>query len=194
MFTPQIHAAAQGKHVNMRAMILLGINGGLGNTDIGTLTLEALDSTGWLDTRADHSATDSALGGNRAALDQCWLHDGGRRTATRSCCSSGPEEQRWAHRLSGSSRISARVPQGRSRAARSTPCARHSRQSPRNPATWSRSRASWGTPPAASDMSSIYRQRLTERLRKVVQVVHDWLYAPPKADDERATFSRFAVG
>lgn len=51
LFTPeQIHKLLKVASVNMRAMILLGINGGLGNTDMAKLPISAVDlKTGWLD-------------------------------------------------------------------------------------------------------------------------------------------------
>src|SRR5262249_35842706 len=46
----EIKAMLAAATVPMRAMILLGINGGLGNTDCGSLPLAALDlETGWID-------------------------------------------------------------------------------------------------------------------------------------------------
>jgi len=51
MFTPEaVHAILRVAGPNMRAMILLGLNGGLGNTDVGELPVGALDlQSGWLD-------------------------------------------------------------------------------------------------------------------------------------------------
>lgn len=49
MFTaPQIRALLKAASVNVRAMILLGINGGMGNTDLGKLPL-TVASGEWLD-------------------------------------------------------------------------------------------------------------------------------------------------
>ena len=43
-----------------------------------------------------------------------------------------------------------------------------------------------GHAPPAGDMSSVYRQRLSdERLEAVVNVVRDWLYAPAADDDDQ---------
>jgi integrase len=51
MFTPdQIQALVKVASPNMKAMILLGLNGGLSNTDIGLLTIVPFDlENGWLD-------------------------------------------------------------------------------------------------------------------------------------------------
>ncbi len=51
MFTPEaIHAILKVAGQNMRAMVLLGLNGALGNTDVGELPIKALDlQSGWLD-------------------------------------------------------------------------------------------------------------------------------------------------
>jgi integrase len=51
LFTPdQIHTLLNAASPNMAAMILLGINGGLGNTDVARLPLDALELAGtWLD-------------------------------------------------------------------------------------------------------------------------------------------------
>ena len=45
----QVQAMLAGASPTMRAMILLGINGGFGNTDIGTLDIDAVDlDSGWI--------------------------------------------------------------------------------------------------------------------------------------------------
>lgn len=51
VFTPvEIHSALEHAGPNMRAMILLALNGGLGNTDLGLLPISAVDlEAGWLD-------------------------------------------------------------------------------------------------------------------------------------------------
>jgi integrase len=51
LFTPaEIHQLLEAASVQLRAMILLGINAGLGNADCGRLTEQALDlERGWLD-------------------------------------------------------------------------------------------------------------------------------------------------
>lgn len=51
MFTPtEIRKALDHATTNGRAMFLLAINGGLGNTDLGELPVKAIDlETGWLD-------------------------------------------------------------------------------------------------------------------------------------------------
>jgi len=46
----EIHALLKTAGTNMKAMVLLGLNGGLGNTDVGELPIKALDlKGGWLD-------------------------------------------------------------------------------------------------------------------------------------------------
>jgi integrase len=46
----QLKAMLAGASVTMRAMLLLGINGGFGNTDVGTLDIDAIDlKAGWID-------------------------------------------------------------------------------------------------------------------------------------------------
>lgn len=51
MFTPdQIHSALDHAVPNLRAMVLLGVNAALGNTDLGLLPIRAADlGAGWLD-------------------------------------------------------------------------------------------------------------------------------------------------
>jgi integrase len=51
MFTrEEIHKTLEAAGVNMRAMVLLGINAALGNTDLGLLPIDAIDlKAGWLD-------------------------------------------------------------------------------------------------------------------------------------------------
>jgi len=51
MFTPaQVNAILKHATPNMKAMVLLAINGGLGNTDLGVMTLDTIDLEGcWLD-------------------------------------------------------------------------------------------------------------------------------------------------
>lgn len=50
LFTPkQIRALVKAADLNLRAMILLAINGGLGNTDVARMPIDALDlAAGWL--------------------------------------------------------------------------------------------------------------------------------------------------
>jgi integrase len=51
MFTPaQISAILKHATPNMKAMVLLAVNGGLGNTDLGVMSLNAIDlESNWLD-------------------------------------------------------------------------------------------------------------------------------------------------
>lgn len=204
MFTPeQIKSLLAVATPNMRAMILMGINGGLGNTDLGTLPRKAVDlKAGWLDWPRPKTAVlrriplwsetveaiESMLAGRvkpkrSADADLLFIgkrgesyvgnHKGYRVTQEfrRVCDQAGVEGRsfydlrRTFETIGEDSRDLVAV------------------------------KAIMGHAPATGDMSSVYRQRISDdRLQAVTTVVHDWLYAPADDDDQPATVPFGIVG
>lgn len=193
MFTAdQIKAVMNLARPAMKAMILLGINGGLGNTDVAELTAESFDlECGWLDygraktgmprriplwpetvtavreavqkRREPKSADDATLLFIGARGDSyVGNHKGFRVTAEFS-------------RL-----LKAAGVEGRSfydlRRTFQTIAEEKSRD-------LVAVKAIMGHAPSAGDMSAIYRQRVTdERLREAADGVRGWLYPPELAE------------
>lgn len=178
---------------NMRAMILLAINGGLGNTDLGTLPKSAVDlEAGWLDhPRAKTAiprriplwnetveAIQAMLAERRKpkdAADEFLLFIGKRGESYEGNHKGYRVVQEFA-RICAKADIKGRSFYDLRRTFQTIAeeaCDLVAVQS------------IMGHAPPASDMSAIYRQRVKdERLQKVVGVVHDWLFLePPKAHD-----------
>ena len=185
----QIHSVMKLARPAMKAMILLGVNGGLGNTDVAELTEPAFDlSGGWLDygraktgmprriplwtetvaavreamkTRREPKNPDNAALLFIGARGESYVgnHKGYRVTAEFS-------------RLLKEAKI----------AGRSFYDLRRTFQTIAEEKSKDlvAVKAIMGHAPTAGDMSAIYRQRITdERLRDVVKGVRGWLFAKP---------------
>ncbi len=176
---------------NMKAMILMAINGGLGNTDLGTIPRTAVDlKSGWLDFPRAKTAiprriplwpeTIAAINETLAtrrkpkdAADDYLLFIGKRG-----------ESYEGNHKGYRVVQEFARICEKADIKGRSFYDLRRTFQTVAEDACdLVAVQTIMGHAPPASDMSSIYRQRVKdERLEKVVNVVRDWLFKEPPQD------------
>jgi integrase len=189
LFTPgEIHRLLEAASVQLRAMILLGINAGLGNADCGRLTVQALDlERGWLDYPREKTgmprrcplwpetvqAVRDALAGRREPRDPT---DAGLVFVTRT-------GQAW-HTDTTESPISYEVGKllrklhinGRTGLGFYT--LRHSFRTAADAAK-DQPAADFIMGHEVAHMSSVYRETISdERLKAVADHVRAWLYAP----------------
>jgi integrase len=194
MFTPeQIKQLLAVASPNMKAMILLAINGGLGNTDVGTLRTKAVDlDSSWLDWPRPKTAVPRRIPiwaeTVEAIRDALTHRPQPKDAADRKLLFIGRRGESYE-----GSRKGYRVTQEFKRTCDKAEVEGRTfydlRRTFQTIAEDSRDlvavQAIMGHAPAAGDMSSVYRQRVSdERLQDVVDVVHDWLYAEPIGDDD----------
>lgn len=193
MFEPaEIHAMLKVAPVTVRAMILLGINCGFGNTDVGTLPMKALDLRGgwvdyprpkteiprrcplWPETVAALKAAIAKrpLPKDPADADLVFLTKYGQRWAKET--RDNPVSKEIAKLL---------VEVKLSRPGLNFYALRHTFETIGGE---SRDQAAvdaiMGHAPKSDDMSAVYRERMTdERLKAVSDHVRKWLMGKPKA-------------
>lgn len=193
MFTSQqIRSLLAVATPNMRAMILLAINGGLGNTDLGTLPRRAVDlHSGWLDWPRPKTAVMRRIPLWLETIEAINAMLAGRVKAKRP-----QDEELLFIGKRGESYVGNhkgyRVTQEFRRVCESAGVEGRSfydlRRTFETIGEDCRDlvavKAIMGHAPATGDMSAVYRQRIADdRLRAVVDVVHEWLYADPEDGD-----------
>jgi integrase len=190
LFAPEeLRALVQAADANLKAMLLLACNGGLGNTDVAALPLDTARSaveTGWLVYPRGKTGIerriplwDETRAALRAAIE---ARPRPRREADANICFIGHQGRGYAckghvyeigHALD---RLKAAV--GVNGKNRSFYSIRHSFQTIGEEAgDVVAVRAVMGHAAPAGDMSSIYRERVSDaRLRAVVEHVRAWLF------------------
>ncbi len=185
----EIHALLAKAGLNMKAMILLAINGGLGNTDIGLLPKGAVDlKGGWLDHPRPKTGMPRRipLWPETVAAIRRVLAARHEPTdpANADLLFIGPRGQDYVGRHKGY-----RVTQEFSRVAKTAKVDGRSfydlRRTFETIGGASRDQvavdAIMGHAPPSGDMAAIYRQRVDDdRLRAVVNHVHAWLFQVKK--------------
>jgi integrase len=184
--------------VNLKAMILLGINAGLGNTDVGTLPLKAIDlKSGWLDYPRSKTAIlrrvplwpETVTAINVALATRRQPKD----TADKHLLFIGPrgESYEGAHR---GYRVSAEMARALKAAKLDRPglsfyALRHGFQTIAEGAhDLAAVQSIMGHAPAAGDMSAVYRERINdERLKIVVDHVRNWLFGDKQSSPGTAS-------
>lgn len=186
MFTrEQIHAALEHAGPNMRAMLLLAINGGLGNTDLALLPTSAIDMEGgWLNYARAKTAIDrriplwpETVAAIRAALterrspknsDDAGLLFIGRRGQSYVGNHKGYRVTQEWQRLADKAGIEGRTFYDARRTFQTVAEGSHDLTAVQ---------AIMGHAPASGDMSAVYRQRVDDgRLRAVVDYVRAWVF------------------
>lgn len=185
MFSPEQFQAALAKATpNMRAMMLLGLNGGLGNTDVSELKPDAFDLVGgWLDyPRAKTGrprriplwpetikAVQAVLKSQPEKADLLFV---GKRGKTYADGKHGYRVHQEFKRVLDASGVKGRTFYDLRRTfqtigegARDLPAVQ----------------AIMGHSPSSDDMSSVYRQTVDdERLKAITDHVHAWAFPPKK--------------
>lgn len=200
MFTPaEIRRLLDVSTANMRAMVLLAINGGLGNTDVAMMPMKAVDlDGGWLNYPRPKTSIPRKIPLWPETVD-----------AVRQVLKSrGTVDTRGDDLLFVGTRGENYV--GKHRGYRVTQefkrCCRKANISGRTFYDLRRTfqtvsedacdlvatQAIMGHAPSNSDMSAIYRQRVPdERLQAVVETVRRWLFEDPPGDGEQPDVVRF---
>lgn len=190
----QVRQLLKHSGLNMKAMILLGLNGGLGNTDLGELPSKAFDlDAGWLDYPRPKTgrkrriplwpetvaAVRDALAKRKSPndpADERLLFIGGRGESY----AGDHKGYRVAAEFSRAA-VAAGV-EGRS----FYDLRRTFQTVAENSLDLVAVKSIMGHAPASGDMSSVYRQRIDDaRLRAVGDVVRAWLY-PPATDEAKS--------
>lgn len=185
MYSPeQITALLAAATPNMRAMILLAINGGLGNADLGALTTDDLDlEGGWLNQPREKTAVARRIPLWRETIEAIQLvlkvRPMHRNPDDAELIFIGPRGKAY-HR---GWRISAEFKATASRAKLPTilgefySLRRTFQTVAENCGDFPAVSSIMGHAPRSGDMAAIYRQRISdERLRAVVTAVHSWLW------------------
>jgi len=186
MFTPEaVHAILKVAGPNMRAMILLGLNGALGNTDVGELPIKAIDlNGGWLDYPRPKTGIMRRIPLWPETLEAIQVVLKNRRDPKNpengSLLFVGPRGESYTGNHRGY-----RVTQEFSRVVAKAGIEGRTfydlRRTFQTIAEGSRDlvavQSIMGHAPATGDMSAIYRQRISDdRLRAVVEHVRNWLF------------------
>jgi integrase len=191
LFTPeQLQALLKVATVNLRAMLLLGLNGGMGNTDIAELPIKALDlDGGWLDYARTKTGimrriplwpeTVEAIRGAMKARKQPEAADDAPLLFV------GPRGKSYIGNHRGY-RVTAEFNRGAAKAKIEGRTFYDLRRTFQTVAEGARDLVAvqhvMGHAPGGSDMSAIYRQSIEdERLEAVSEHVRKWLFAKPKA-------------
>jgi integrase len=184
----ELTTALDNARVNMKAMIYLGINGALGNTDLGLLPTKAVKlKTGWLDYPRAKTAIDRRIPLWPETTDAVKAALADRHVpavkADAHLLFIGPRGQNYIGNHKGY-RVTAEMTRLLKKAGPARPelsfyCLRRTFQTI---AEGSLDLVAvshiMGHAPPAGDMASIYRQRVSdERLRTVTDHVHGWLFS-----------------
>jgi integrase len=191
----QIQALLKAAEPHMQAMILLAINGGLGNTDLALLTSSAFDlDGGWLDYPRPKTGMPrriplwpETVAAVRKAIEK-------RRPAKSEADAKllfiGARGTSYVNHTGGH-RVAAEFARLRDEVGMKDRVFYDLRRTFQTVAdNLSRDRdgvkAIMGHAPASGDMSAIYRQGFDDdRLRAIVDHVHGWLFAKPAAGKNR---------
>jgi integrase len=169
---------------NLKAMILLGINGGLGNTDVALLTPEAFDFKGrWLDYPRTKTEVDRRIPLWPETVEAIQAAMKTRPEGAKYCF-IGPRGQDYIGNHKGY-RVTAEMRRACDRAKVEGRTFYDLRRTFQTIAEGVRDLSAvqsiMGHAPPAGDMSAIYRQGIADdRLRTVVDHVHAWLFPPEK--------------
>ena len=193
MFTPEeIRKALDHATVNGRALFLLAINGGLGNTDLGELPIKAVDlDGGWLDWPRPKTAIPRRIPLWPETVEAINVvlvnrpepkdpaHSGllfiGRRGQGYTGKHRGYRVHQEAKRILEKAGVEGRTFYDLRRTFQTVGEGAHDLVAVQS---------IMGHAPASGDMSAIYRQRVDDdRLRAVTDHVRTWLFGE-KADDE----------
>jgi len=203
MFTPeQLHKLLEHSTTNMRAMILLAINAGLGNTDLAAMPLSAVDGDGkWLNyARAKTGIMrriplwqETAEAIRNVIAERCNPAD----VADNGLLFIGRRGLNYIGKTSKSYRVTQefeRVAQWAGVTGRTFYDCRRTFQTIGEGANdLAAVQAIMGHAAGNSDMSAVYRQTVSDdRLQAVVHHVHSWLFESAgddsKADAEQRRF------
>jgi integrase len=194
MFAPkQINDAVDKATVNMRAMIYLGINAALGNTELGLLPIEAVDlESGWLEYARSKTGMPRRVPLWPETVDAIRDALANRSEPLNPDDASllfiGPRGQNYVGNHKGY-----RVTQEFTRIAKAADIEGRTfydlRRTFETIAGDSRDQVAvdflMGHSPNSSDMASIYRQKIEdERLRAVVDHVRSWLFSGSDSEIE----------
>ena len=196
MFPPeQIQAALARASLNMKAMILLTVNGGLGNTDVAMLPISTIDlEGGWLDYPRSKTAIPRRI--------PLWSET---VEAIRAVLASRPQpkdpndaellfigrrRQNYIGKHRGY-RVAAEWRRVAEKAGIEGRTFYDGRRTFQTIAEGARDlvavQSIMGHAPAAGDMSAVYRQRVDdERLQAVTDHVHEWLFGPASDAEDPA--------
>lgn len=165
-------------------MILLGVNCGFGNSDCGTLPLKSLDlEGGWVNYHRPKTASLAAgRSGPRRSRRSVWSSQNGRNQRTRTMLAwySARSRAKACTRQATATRSHRKRGNFSTRSASkgtgvSTPCATSSRRSAAKRKYQVAVNHIMGH--AARDMSSVYRERISdERLMAVSEQVRKWVF------------------
>lgn len=190
MFTPEgIHAILNVATPNLGAIVLLGINGGLGNNDLALLPFNALDmESGWLDYPRPKTGTHCRI----PIWPETIVAVHAARSARRSPVDSdhnkllfiGPRGQSYIGNQKGY-RVTAEYNRGAKKAGVEGRTFYDLRRTFQTIAEGAHDlvavQSIMGHAPASGDMSAIYRQGIADdRLLTVTNHVHAWLFDKPK--------------
>ena len=183
----ELKTALDAAGANMKAMMLLGINGALGNTDLGLLPTKAVKlKSGWLDYPRDKTGIDRRIPLWPETVEAIKAVRVNRTTpknpADAHLLFIGLRGQNYIGNHKGY-RVTAEMTRllkktGLTRPGLSFYCLRRTFQTIAEGSLDLVAVAHiMGHAPPAGDMASIYRQRISDnRLRAVVDHVHQWLY------------------
>jgi integrase len=170
----------------MKAMVLLAINGGLGNTDLGMLPIRAIDiDTGWLDYPRAKTAMPRRVPlwpETREAIRSVIEHrPSPNDDADCSLLFIGRRGQNYVGRHKGY-RVTQEFARVCKKAGIEGRCFYDLRRTFQTIAERSRDlvavRAIMGHAPSCGDMAAVYRQEVEDdRLRFVVDTVRNWLFS-----------------
>ena len=210
----QVRKILSAAGIQLRAMILLGINCGFGNHDIATLTTDALNlTTKWINFPRPKTGINrrcplwrETVDAIRAAIvhrpnprnlvdaDTIFITVRGAKWGTTKLI----DDENGALTLRTDDPVSKETTKllkslGMHRAGLGFYALRHTFETIAGETTDQVAvNAIMGHAPAANDMASVYRERISdERLKAVTDYVHDWLFKPKKI--EKRSGSRAAV-
>ncbi len=192
LFTPQqIRDLIDAAGYNLRSMVLLGINGGLGNTDLGLLPTAALDLIGgWLNYPRAKTAINRKIPlwaeTIQAVRDTLANRPQPKDPGDNELLFIGPRGRSYAGNHRGY-RVTAeftRTAKAAGVVGRTFYDLRRTFQTIGEGAgDLVAVRSIMGHAPASGDMSAVYRQEVADdRLQAVVGFVHDWLFNEQKTD------------
>jgi integrase len=204
----EIRVLLSNAGVNLKAMIMLGINAGLGNTDIAELTLEHFDfDSGWMVKNRKKTGTprrcplwpetieaiQAAISIRKSSVKDCpfifLTKQGNPFVQPPKQRQDENEKTRWSI---GSNPISSefrklRTSCGIDGAKQSFYALRHSFKTVGENATGNNIAVDYLMGHLDESVSGMYRQYiLDERLLEVTNAVHKWLFAPPSKPPKRA--------